>query len=120
MHKSLPRRPNSRTRQPAKPHREEFLDGSAMLTYPDGSQVILESDLAKSVVGKQGCKTSYNAPPPRRRRNSLLPEDKVYDKVAARFAHTGLGKLLVCRRASFFPLTYIPVQCIELPCLRKI
>jgi hypothetical protein len=57
-----------KTPREAKPHREEFPDGSANLTSPDGSEVILESDLAKSAVGKQGGKTNYNQPPPRRRR----------------------------------------------------
>ena len=35
------------------PVREQFSDGSALVTYPDGTQMILESDLAKAMDGLQ-------------------------------------------------------------------
>lgn len=46
--------------------REEFPDGSALVTYPDGSQLILESSLARaSVVGeRQAVNYGDPAPPP--------------------------------------------------------
>jgi hypothetical protein len=31
-------------------HRVQFADGSALVTYPDGSMLILESDLARESV----------------------------------------------------------------------
>ena len=46
--------------------REEFPDGSALVTYPDGSQLILESSLARaSVIGEHRA-VNYGdpAPPP--------------------------------------------------------
>ena len=44
--------------------REEFADGSALLTYSDGSQLILESNLAKQAVAREGRAVNYNEPPP--------------------------------------------------------
>ena len=45
--------------------REQFGDGSTLVTYPDGSVVILESDLAKLAVMRAGRPVNYNdAPPP--------------------------------------------------------
>lgn len=44
--------------------REEFLDGSALVTYPDGSQLILESSLARvSILGERRA-VNYGDPPP--------------------------------------------------------
>lgn len=44
--------------------REEFPDGSALVTYSDGGQLILESNLARaSILGE--CRTvNYGDPPP--------------------------------------------------------
>jgi hypothetical protein len=43
----------------ARPRRVEFADGSAVVTYPDGSKVILESTLAKSTVLSEGPSIRY-------------------------------------------------------------
>lgn len=44
--------------------REEFADGSALVTYADGSQLILESRLARQAVIREERSSSYNDPPP--------------------------------------------------------
>jgi|WetSurMetagenome_2_1015567.scaffolds.fasta_scaffold1676906_1 hypothetical protein len=44
--------------------REGFQDGSVLVTYPDGSMLILESDLAKDAVLGEPCPSNYNDPPP--------------------------------------------------------
>ena len=46
--------------------REQFPDGSALITYPDGGMLILESDLAKESVGRESSPVNYTdpAPPP--------------------------------------------------------
>ena len=44
--------------------REDFPDGSAVVTYEDGSMLILESDLAKETVLREHRNVSYNEPPP--------------------------------------------------------
>jgi hypothetical protein len=44
--------------------REQFADGSAVVTYPDGSMLILESDLARESVLQEGRPVSYNKLPP--------------------------------------------------------
>jgi hypothetical protein len=44
--------------------REEFADGSALVTYPDGSQLIIESSLAKQVVLRENRQVNYSEPPP--------------------------------------------------------
>jgi len=46
--------------------REEFPDGSALVTYPDGSVLILESELAKVSGLRDGSPVNYNDPPPPR------------------------------------------------------
>lgn len=48
----------------AEASREEFADGSALVTYPDGSVLILESELAKAAVMGEGRPVNYNDPPP--------------------------------------------------------
>ena len=45
--------------------RENFSDGSAVVTYPDGSMLILESDLAKPGVLCEGRPVSYSKTPRR-------------------------------------------------------
>jgi hypothetical protein len=45
-------------------HREQFRDGSALVTYEDGSMLILESNLAKEAVGREAGPVNYNDPPP--------------------------------------------------------
>jgi hypothetical protein len=44
--------------------REDFRDGSAVLTYEDGSMLILESKLAKTMVFQAGRRAHYDKPPP--------------------------------------------------------
>ncbi len=58
---------------PKKPgvKREEFADGSALVTYKDGSQLILESNLAKGVPLREGRAANYNEPPPPPHRQSI-------------------------------------------------
>ncbi|MGD1090171.1 MAG: hypothetical protein ABR955_15815 [Verrucomicrobiota bacterium] len=48
-----------------KPRRKRFADGSAVVTYPDGSRLILESALAKSAVLCEGGPVSYSQSPRR-------------------------------------------------------
>ncbi len=47
-----------------RPKREEFPDGSALVTHPDGSLEILESKLARSGALREIRPVSYNDPPP--------------------------------------------------------
>jgi len=47
-----------------KPNREEFADGSALVTYPVGSMLILESDLARGAVLEESRPVNCNEPPP--------------------------------------------------------
>jgi hypothetical protein len=44
--------------------REEFPDGSALVTYQDGSVLILESKLAKGCALREGRRANYNDPAP--------------------------------------------------------
>jgi len=44
--------------------REEFPDGSALVTYSDGSALIVESTLARESVLREGSPVNYNDPPP--------------------------------------------------------
>ena len=44
--------------------REEFPDGSALVTYPDGTVLIVESELARAAVMGEGRAVNYNDPPP--------------------------------------------------------
>ena len=44
--------------------REEFPDGSALVTYQDGSQMIVETKLAKAQALGDGRPLTYNDPPP--------------------------------------------------------
>jgi hypothetical protein len=44
--------------------REQFRDGSALVTYQDGSMLILESNLAKDAVLREARPVNYNDPPP--------------------------------------------------------
>jgi len=44
--------------------REDFADGSALVTFEDGSVLILESKLAKPSVLREGRPVNYNDPPP--------------------------------------------------------
>ena len=44
--------------------REQFSDGSAIVTYADGSALIMESKLARTSVMREGRPVNYNDPPP--------------------------------------------------------
>jgi hypothetical protein len=44
--------------------REQFSDGSALVTYQDGSMLILESNLAKEGIAGERRSVNYNDPPP--------------------------------------------------------
>ena len=44
--------------------REEFSDGSGIVTYADGSALIIETKLAKTSVLREGRPVNYNDPPP--------------------------------------------------------
>jgi hypothetical protein len=44
--------------------REGFADGTALVTYADGSQLILESRLARHVALREARAVNYNDPPP--------------------------------------------------------
>jgi hypothetical protein len=46
------------------PGREELPDGSALVTFPDGSMLIVESKLAKSMALRQSRPANYDEPPP--------------------------------------------------------
>jgi hypothetical protein len=43
----------------SKPRRQQFADGSAIVTYPDGTRAILESSLAKPVALHQEKPVNY-------------------------------------------------------------
>ncbi len=43
----------------AKPRRKQFADGSAIITYPDGTRAILESSLAKPAALHQENPVNY-------------------------------------------------------------
>ena len=44
--------------------REEFADGSALVACQDGSQLILESKLARQVALRERREVNYGSPPP--------------------------------------------------------
>ena len=44
--------------------REEFADGSALVTYADGGMLIVETDLCRDAVLQDSRAVSYNDPPP--------------------------------------------------------
>jgi hypothetical protein len=44
--------------------REQFADGSALITYPDGTVMILETALSKQAVLRARRAVNYNDPPP--------------------------------------------------------
>jgi len=44
--------------------REEFPDGSAIVTYADGSTLIIEGNLARTSAMREGRAVNYNDPPP--------------------------------------------------------
>ncbi len=44
--------------------REEFPDGSAIVTYVDGSMLIVESKSAKATVLSESRSVTYDDPPP--------------------------------------------------------
>ena len=46
------------------PQREDFPDGSALVTYPGGSMLILESKFSKVAVVRENKSANYNDPPP--------------------------------------------------------
>jgi hypothetical protein len=48
----------------AEASREQFTDGSALVTYRDGSMLNLESDLARESVLRESRPVNYNEPPP--------------------------------------------------------
>lgn len=50
----------------AEPTREEFADGSALVTFPDGGMVIFESELAKACGLREGGPVNHDQPQPRR------------------------------------------------------
>jgi hypothetical protein len=62
----MPRKTKSRSHNP-ETEREEFADGSAIVTYRNGTMVILESNLAKltALSVREGQSVSYNEPAPK-------------------------------------------------------
>ena len=44
--------------------REEFPDGSALVTYADGGMLIVETDLSREAVLQDSRSVNYNDPPP--------------------------------------------------------
>jgi len=60
----MSRHPKHQNDEDPKVMREQFPDGSALITYPDGSVLILESDLAKEAVWHESRPVNYNDPPP--------------------------------------------------------
>jgi hypothetical protein len=46
------------------PRREQFPDGSALVTYADGTMLIVESTLAKATPLREGRPVNYHEPPP--------------------------------------------------------
>jgi hypothetical protein len=44
--------------------REQFADGSELVTYPDGSMSILETELSRESVLLEAGLVNYNEPPP--------------------------------------------------------
>jgi hypothetical protein len=62
---TMSRYPQQYNQANMKPRRKRFADGSAVVTYPDGSRLILESALAKSAVLCEGGPVSYSQSPRR-------------------------------------------------------
>jgi hypothetical protein len=54
--------------------REQFTDGSALVTYQDGSVLLLESSLAKVSNLQETRSITYNDPPPAAREPKDRPE----------------------------------------------
>ena len=44
--------------------REEFADGSAVVTYPGAAMLIVESNLSKATVVREAHSVNYNDPAP--------------------------------------------------------
>jgi hypothetical protein len=61
---TMSRHPQVRSEGNAEARREEFADGSALVTYLDGSVLILESALASAAVLREARSVNYNEPPP--------------------------------------------------------
>ena len=60
----MPRPPQRTSKTEARPRRQRFADGSAVVTYRDGSVLILESALAKPTVLRERGPVDYRKPPP--------------------------------------------------------
>jgi len=60
----MSRRSKLQSEEDPKVTRDQFPDGSALITYPDGSMLILESNLAKESVWHESKPVNYNDPPP--------------------------------------------------------
>lgn len=60
----MSRYPQESSEGNAEASREQFTDGSALVTYRDGSVLILESNLARESVQRESSPVSYNKPPP--------------------------------------------------------
>lgn len=56
--------PMEQSQDKSKASREEFPDGSALVTYPDGSMLIRESALARESVAQESRPVNYSEPPP--------------------------------------------------------
>ena len=54
----------ARTPEARDAKREDFPDGSALVTYADGGMLILESDLAREAVLQESRSVNYSDPPP--------------------------------------------------------
>jgi len=60
----MSRPPQRTSKTEARPRRQRFADGSALVTFPDGSMLILESKLSKSMALRQNFLANYDEPPP--------------------------------------------------------
>jgi hypothetical protein len=63
----MSRYPQQHHQANTKPRRKRFADGSALVTYRDGSVLILESKLATESALRESQPVNYNDPPPPRR-----------------------------------------------------
>jgi hypothetical protein len=55
--------PQQHNQANTKPRRKRFADGSAVVTCPDGSRLILESALTNNAVLHEGRPLDYSEPP---------------------------------------------------------
>jgi hypothetical protein len=77
MQRTMSRPPQRTIKTEARPRRQRFADGSAVVTYRDGSVLILESALAKTSGLSEGSLVYSNEPPRQVSQRGKVAENRV-------------------------------------------